>query len=64
MANKDDALLKELQQIKLLLILQLVRAGAKQAHIANALGISERTLGRMLPATAAKKSATGDEAVA
>lgn len=42
-------LLKELQDIKRLMILGLLRSGAKQEQIAAALGISQSSISRMLP---------------
>jgi DNA-binding NarL/FixJ family response regulator len=44
-----EALLKELQEIKKLLVLQLLALGYKQKHVAATLSMSESTLSRMLP---------------
>jgi DNA-binding transcriptional regulator LsrR (DeoR family) len=40
---------KELRDIKMLLILQLLNDGVKQRQIALALGVSEATVSRLLP---------------
>lgn len=58
MAQEGDALLDELRAIKLLTVLQLMRQGATRGQIAAALGVSERTLGRMLPKGSGKGAAT------
>jgi DNA-binding transcriptional regulator LsrR (DeoR family) len=49
MTQESDALLGEMRAVKLLMMLQLLRQGTTRAQIATILGISERTLGRMLP---------------
>lgn len=59
MAQDSDALLGELRAIKLLMMLQLLRQGAKRSEIAGMLGVSERTLGRMLAKSTGKASAAG-----
>jgi len=51
---KEDEQLEELRAIKKLLMLQLLRTGVKQVHIANMLGVSEATISRMLPKGLAK----------
>lgn len=40
---------RELKDLKMLMILQLLNAGIKQRQIAIALGISEATMSRLLP---------------
>ena len=40
---------KELRDLKMLMILQLLNAGVKQRQIAAALGVSEATVSRLLP---------------
>lgn len=40
---------KELKDIKMLMILQLLNAGVRQKQIAAALGVSEATVSRLLP---------------
>lgn len=47
----DEAALKELQSIKMLLVLQLLESGVKQSVIASFLGVSEATVSRMLAGT-------------
>jgi DNA-binding transcriptional regulator LsrR (DeoR family) len=48
-AKEGDELLAEIKAVKMLLILQLLRSGAKQSQLASMLGISEATMSRMLP---------------
>jgi DNA-binding transcriptional regulator LsrR (DeoR family) len=43
------ALIKEMRDVKMLLILQMLNAGVRQRQIATALGVSEATMSRMLP---------------
>jgi transposase len=43
------ALIQETQWVRKLLMLQVLAAGYKQKHIAAALGVSEATMGRMMP---------------
>jgi len=40
---------KELRDLKMLMILQLLNAGVRQKQIAAALGVSEATISRLLP---------------
>ena len=40
---------KELRDLKMLMILQLLNAGVRQRQIAAALGVSEATISRLLP---------------
>lgn len=49
MSKEKDELLEEFRAVKMLLILQLLRQGVKQTHIAAMLGISEASMSRMLP---------------
>jgi len=44
-----------MKSVKMLLILQLLRSGVKQSHIAAVLGVSEATMSRMLPKGREKK---------
>lgn len=46
----EDPVVRELDAIKRLLILQMYRAGVSQAEIAKALGIDAAELSRMMPA--------------
>jgi predicted transcriptional regulator len=56
----DELAIKELQSIKMLLILQLLESGVRQSVIASFLGVSEATVSRMLAGT--KKAKTTKEA--
>lgn len=47
MSDVDSS--RELRDIKMLMILQLLNAGVKQKQIALALGVSEATVSRFLP---------------
>ena len=58
MAKQADELLAEMRSVKMLMILQLLRSGAKQSQIAAMLGVSEATMSRMLPKGAAKVAKT------
>jgi DNA-binding transcriptional regulator LsrR (DeoR family) len=49
MPNEGEELAAEMRAVKMLMILQLLRSGVKQSHIAAMLGISEATMSRMLP---------------
>jgi len=46
--------LKDLEDIKRLLMLALIRDGASQEHIAKALGASQPSISRMFPGGIAK----------
>lgn len=52
-ASASDATARELDGIKRLLILQLVRDGASQAEIASALGVAQSSISRMISAGSA-----------
>lgn len=65
MTDQDaKALIKEMRDVKMLLILQMMDAGVRQRRIATALGISEATMSRMLPrglsAKAGKSGGAGE----
>ncbi len=47
--EQSDSVLVEMKAVKMLLILQLLRGGAKQSDIAKILGVSDATISRMLP---------------
>ncbi len=58
MTNDDtNALIQEMQSIKMLLILQSMASGCQQKHVAATLGVSEATLSRMLPKGFSKEMA-------
>jgi predicted XRE-type DNA-binding protein len=44
-----DALAREVEGVKRLLILMLLRGGASQAEIARALGVTQPSISRMFP---------------
>ncbi|MBI3743383.1 MAG: winged helix-turn-helix transcriptional regulator [Chloroflexi bacterium] len=48
-ASEESGILQELEDIKRLLILTLLREGASQAEIAKALGVSQPSISRMFP---------------
>lgn len=48
MANLDEEILKELQMLRKLKMMELSEAGFPQAKMANALGVSSRTVGRLM----------------
>lgn len=57
MTDQDaKALIKEMRDVKMLLILQMLNAGVRQRQIATALGVSEATMSRMLPKGLTSKS--------
>lgn len=50
MSDEDaKVLIGEMRSVKMLLILQLVTAGASQRQIALMLGVSDATVSRMIP---------------
>lgn len=49
MAEVEQNLGAEMRDVKLLLIMQLLREGVTQSQIAKTLGISDAKLSRMLP---------------
>ncbi len=55
----DDPIQAELDSIKRLLMLFLVKAGATQGEIGTALGISRMGVSRMFPAKQIKKFTEG-----
>jgi len=59
--NDSDAIgvLRELEDIKRLLVLALLRGGASQAEIAKALGVSQPSISRMFPGRIGKQAARG-----
>ncbi|MFL6726642.1 MAG: helix-turn-helix domain-containing protein [Sphingomicrobium sp.] len=55
-----QAILKELEMLRKLKIFELTKQGCSQSQLAEALGVSQPTISRMLPKKAVKKNA-GDE---
>ena len=55
--NDEDmkALLREIEWVRKVLVLQLLFSGCKQKHIAAALGVSEATVSLMMPKGLAKE---------
>lgn len=51
----DDPVLRELRDIKRLLVLQLISSGVQGAHIATTLQIDAGTVSRMVPARRIRK---------
>ena len=49
MDNPGDSAFQGVEEVKRLLILQLLFQGVKQSHIAAMLGKSEATMSRMIP---------------
>jgi len=64
MTDSDaKALIKEMRDVKMLLVLQMLNSGVRQRQIATALGISEATMSRMLPKGLTGKPAKGGSGV-
>lgn len=57
MSNLDDQILKELQMLRKLKMLELSKAGFSQNQLADALGVSQQTVSRLM---ANPKKKTGD----
>lgn len=60
---KDEvgqAILKELEMLRKLKILELTKQGYSQGQLADALGVSQPTISRMLPKKSAKKKAVDE----
>lgn len=56
MTNEQaDEILKELAMLRKLKMIELFDKGYSQAQLAQALGVSQPTISRMLPKTSAKK---------
>ena len=63
MAKEAEELASDIRAIKMLMILQLLRAGVRQSQVAAMLGVSEATMSRMLPKGIAKSVAKGATAI-
>lgn len=59
MSDNEGGLFGQMQDVKLLLIMQLLKDGVKQSQIAKTLGISDATLSRMLPKGIGRELAKG-----
>jgi hypothetical protein len=60
MTDQDaKALIGEIRDVKMLLILQMLNSGVKQRQLAIALGVSEATMSRMLPKGLSKEAGKG-----
>lgn len=56
MTNEQaDKILKELEMLRKLRILELLSKGYSQAELAQALGVSQPTISRMMPRVSPKK---------
>lgn len=62
MSDNEGSLFGQMQDVKLLLIMQLLRDGVKQSQIAKTLGISEAKLSRLLPKGIGRELAKGKKA--
>lgn len=48
MANLDEQILKELQMLRKLKMMELTKAGLSQGKLADALGVSQQTVSRLM----------------
>lgn len=55
MNDKLDSIAKNIEAIKRLMIFQLLEKGLSQGRIAEALGVNQSTISRMLPKGPSKK---------
>jgi predicted XRE-type DNA-binding protein len=56
--SESSNIYREIEHIKRLLILGLMRSGASQAEIANALGVNQSSISRMFPHAVTTKVGT------
>jgi hypothetical protein len=61
-SRQTDPVLKQLEQIKCLLILELIAAGVRAKDIASVLGMDKSDLSRLVPARAIGKLRNNDNA--
>lgn len=54
--DQADAILKELETLRKLKLLELLDMGYSQGQLAKVLGVSQPTISRMVPNVAAKKA--------
>lgn len=61
--NSDQAeqIIKELEMLRKLKLLELFEKGFSQTQLAEILGVSQPTISRMFPKTSKKKKAAPDE---
>lgn len=59
--DQAERILKELEMLRKLKILELSDKGYSQAQLARVLGVSQPTISRMFPKVAGKKKAASDE---
>ncbi len=59
--DQADQILKELEMLRKLKMLELAEKGFSQALLAQALGVSQPTVSRMFPKGSAKSKAAPDE---
>ena len=56
----ERGILRELEMLRKLKIFELTEQGASQSQLAQALGVSQPTISRMLPRTTSKKKAQNE----
>jgi predicted transcriptional regulator len=61
MADPYSEIVAELKSVKMLLVLQLLRAGTTQSQIAAMLGVSDATMSRMMPKGLSKSLRKGED---
>lgn len=59
--NSVDAIVKELDAIKKLLILELVASGVQAKDVAKVLGVTKSTVSRLVPARGIRKNLKANE---
>lgn len=59
-ADLQERILKELETLRKLKIWELSQQGYSQIQLAEALGVSQPTISRMLPKTASKKKGSSE----
>lgn len=61
MNDQAEQILKELEMLRKLKMLELSDKGYSQAQLAQVLGVSQPTISRMIPKGSGKKKAATDE---
>jgi predicted transcriptional regulator len=59
--DQAQQIIKELETLRKLKILELFDKGYSQAQLAQVLGVSQPTISRMVPKLSSKKKAAADE---